>query len=345
MLAAVLSLPLGTGSLGGQIVSLAAAASVPVTTALLARDLSPDRPDTTWLALLAGLVVALTPHLWQSAAAVMSDTTGLAAVTLGAWALVRYAVTDRRRWLLLSAGAVAFAIDVRTVYALVALPLALAGVMVARRHVPSRWLDVALAAVVGAAVLAPMLVPMLIAAASREPIPFAVSLQSHGWDPANMFRSAFDGPDGHFEFELPMGLFYLLEPARGYHLGLLFAAFALVGVVAVSRRPTALNVAVLIAWPLLIIGFLAGDTTQNTRFALAALPPVAILAATGVGLLARQLVARSQWTVALRPAWCCWGWGPRHWARGASPTPSSSASSNGSPRPTGCPRASRPATG
>jgi hypothetical protein len=95
-----------------------------------------------------------------------------------------------------------------------------------------------------------------------------------------------------------MGAFYLLEPTRTWHLGPLFAALALVGVVAVLRRPSVLSVATLLAWPLLVIGFLAGDTTQNTRFALAALPPIAILASAGVGLILRAVASR-RWAVGL----------------------------------------------
>jgi hypothetical protein len=142
-----------------------------------------------------------------------------------------------------------------------------------------------------------MVIPMLDAAARGQPVPFAISLQSHGWDAANALRSTFDGPDGRFAFELTMGAFYLLEPTRTWYLGPLFAVLALFGVMAVLRRPTTLLVAVLIAWPVLVIGFLAGDTTQNTRFTLAALPPLAVLASTGVGWVARILPPR-RWAAA-----------------------------------------------
>jgi hypothetical protein len=296
-LVALLSLPLGPGSIGGQLVSLVAAASVPVTTLLLARELDRDRRLPAWVPLVAGALVALTPHLWQSAAVVMSDTTGIAFATLGAWALARYANGARGRWLVASTAALAFAIDVRSVYALVVIPLIVAGLVIAVRGERPRWADVALAATAGGLVLAPMVIPMLDAATRGEPVPFAISLQSHGWDAANAIRSTFDGPDGRFVFELTMGEFYLLEPARNWYLGPLFAVLALIGVVAVLRRPTILLVAVLIAWPVLVIGFLAGDTTQNTRFTLAALPPMAILAAIGVGWVARILPSRP-WAVA-----------------------------------------------
>jgi hypothetical protein len=85
---------------------------------------------------------------------------------------------------------------------------------------------------------------------------------------------------------MPMGLFALLEPARPYHLGPIGGVLALLGTVRLVLRPRLVPLALLIGWPLLVMGFQAGDVIQNTRHALALLPPVAILAAAGVDLLA-----------------------------------------------------------
>ncbi|MEO7118269.1 MAG: glycosyltransferase family 39 protein [Candidatus Limnocylindrales bacterium] len=285
MLVAIASLLAGQDSLGGQIVSVIAGALVPVFAALLCRELTP-RPR--WVAPLAGLLVALSPHLWQSSAVVMSDTTGLAFATGGGWALARFARTGHAPWIVIAAVGLAFAIEVRTAYALVAVPLAVVAVVVARgiEH-PIRRL--AAAALVSALILAPMALPMLIAVAHGEHVPFAISLSSHGWDPFNAFRSSFDGPDGHFDFAQPMGLFYLLQPAQPYHLTPAFTLLSIVGGARTIRRPTAARVGTLVAWPVLMLGFLAGDTTQNTRFALAVLPPLAILAALGVAWIAEGI--------------------------------------------------------
>ncbi|MBA2570978.1 MAG: hypothetical protein H0V04_07360 [Chloroflexi bacterium] len=280
LLVALASLIAGTGSLAGQAVSLTAGASVPLATMLLARELDLARPGSRamiGLALLAGLVTALTPHLWQSSAVVMSDTTGLAFATFGAWAAIRYVRTGSGRWALLAAGAVAFAIEVRWVYALVAVPLAAIGSVAARRR-PMHIFGAAIAALL---VLAPMLIPMAAALGAGRPVPFSIQFASHPWDPANAIRSSFVNADGRFDFDLPMGLFYLLQPAQLYYLGPVIAVAAVFGLMVVVRRPRLTTTAVLIGWPLLVLGFLAGDTTQNTRFTLAALPPLAILAAVG----------------------------------------------------------------
>ena len=85
-----------------------------------------------------------------------------------------------------------------------------------------------------------------------------------------------------------MGLFYLLEPAEAWYLGPLAVA-ALAGVGAVLRRPSVMRAGTLLAWPGLVMLFLAGDATQNTRFSLALLPPLAILAALGIALTVELL--------------------------------------------------------
>ena len=289
VLTALVSLVTGPSTAAGQVVSLASGAIVPVATWALARELRPWTGRTpAWVAVLAGVLVACTPHLWQSAAVVMSDTTGLAAMTLGAWALVRWANGAPQRWAVLAAGTVAFAIDTRQGYALAGLPLAVAGVVVGVRRArvpggPGLLATLALPLLAGALVLAPMVGPMAWSALRGEPVPFAIQLDSHPWDPGNLFRTEIVSRDGLGRWDLPMGVFYLTEPARAYHLGAFFALLAVGGALVVLRRPNVVAIATLIGWPALVLGFLGGDVTQNTRFALAVLPPVAILAAIGIG--------------------------------------------------------------
>jgi 4-amino-4-deoxy-L-arabinose transferase-like glycosyltransferase len=300
ILAAVVSLVVGPTALAGALVALGAGAVVPVATALLARELAARRTDAAqpaWLPVLAGAIVGLTAHLWQSSAVVMSDTTGLAFATLGAWALVRYGRGADWRWLVLSGAALAIAVETRWAYGLVALPLgALAlWIAVARRSGRGPVLAsvgaLAAAAGVAAIVLAPMLVPLGTALIARHPVPFVAQLETHGWDPGNILRSAVNGPDGHQVYPLPMGIFYLLQPAQPYYLTPVFAGLALVGAAAVARRRDVLEWAILLAWPALTLVFLAGGTTQNTRFTLAALPPLAILAARGMTPTIERLAA------------------------------------------------------
>jgi hypothetical protein len=302
ILVTLTSLAVGTGSLPGQVVSVAMGALVPVATGLLAAELGLSSPGTRLRAavpLLAGILVAVTPHLWQSSAVVMSDTTGLAAATFGAWALMRYSRSGEARWAAAAAAVIGFAIMVRWVYALAALPFAAAGIVAAWRagSMPGRRFVTAahagVAALAGLLVMTPLLGPMMTALAAGRAVPFSIQITAHGWDPANVLGTNLVGADGRQVFELPMGLFYLLEPARPYYLGPLFGLAAVVGLVAVARAPSVERVAVLMAWPALVLGFLAGDIYQNTRFALAMLPPLAILAAVGA-----VTVAARAWRVA-----------------------------------------------
>jgi hypothetical protein len=56
--------------------------------------------------------------------------------------------------------------------------------------------------------------------------------------------------------------------------------FLLIGLWSLRNRPSSTR-AVLIGWPLLIYGFLAGIAWQNPRFALSLLPPLAVWVALG----------------------------------------------------------------
>jgi len=86
-LVAVASFATGREPIAGQLVSLAAAASVPVTTALLAQELWRRRPATA--AVVAGLLVAFTGQLWQSGVVVMADASARALATGAPAAVVR----------------------------------------------------------------------------------------------------------------------------------------------------------------------------------------------------------------------------------------------------------------
>ncbi|MCO5246494.1 MAG: hypothetical protein M9927_22215, partial [Anaerolineae bacterium] len=174
LLVALTSFIVGVTPRAGQIVSLAAGVLTPIFTALFAYEVwSKDREWSSPVSrfpfhaipLLAGLLVALTGQLWQSSVVVMSDTTALAAVTAGAWALARYGRREMPRsavWLMLAAGAVAYAIMTRWAYALVAVPFTMYAVLLLAR---SGWRTAIrhglAAAAVALIVLTPVLVPQL----------------------------------------------------------------------------------------------------------------------------------------------------------------------------------------
>jgi 4-amino-4-deoxy-L-arabinose transferase-like glycosyltransferase len=294
LMVAAMSGVVGVASMAGQIVSVAAGTAVPAFTILLARELGTDEragsPRHRWVpvSLLAGLIVAVTGQLLQSSLVVMADTLGLAAATAGAWALARYRRTGAARWLLLSALGFAWAILTRWIYGLVAVPFAIWGLMLLGRR-PARiaLLHGAAAAMVGIVVLAPTIVPAVVGLIGGGNAPFAGDLQVYSWSPLNALRATFTTGDGQLAYNLPTGLYYALAPATWWYFSPLLAALIAPGVWAVVRRTRIPALGILVAWAAIVLVFHAGAPWQNPRFALAYLPPLAILAALGYDQLRR----------------------------------------------------------
>ena len=286
LIVALVSIAFSQASAVAQAVSLVAGASVPVLVALLAREILPGRD--TRLALLAGLVAAVAGQLWQSSLVAMSDTPAAAAATLGAWAACRFHRTGSRRWLALAAGALALAVETRIVFGVAAAIfglLAVARLRADARRAPGPALVAAvLAAGVAVAVLAPALVAIGAAFSAGRPIPFFVEFGVAAFDPLNPLRSTFETADGHLAYAWPMAVWYALQPIHWHWLGVIGLAVP-VGLVAVlsGARRSAAGIATLVAWPAMVFGVLVLYPYQNPRFLLAMLPPIAILAAVGLG--------------------------------------------------------------
>lgn len=292
LMVALLSVVVGIVPLAGQMVSITAGAAVAGFTVLLAREMGKDdRRSATqqhWqlVPLVAGLVVAVTGQLLQSSLVVMADTLGLAAATAGAWALGRYRRTGEARWLALSAATFAWAIITRWIYGLVAIPFALSAlVLLARRPRRLAFLHAAAAAAVAAVILGPVLVPAIAGLVAGGNAPFAGDLQVYSWSPLNALRRVFTTGDGRLSYSLPNGLYYAFAPASWWYFGPLLAALIVPGLWAVFRRRTMPATALLVGWVAVVYAFHAGAPWQNPRFALAYLPPLAILAALGFARL------------------------------------------------------------
>ena len=295
LLVALLSLLVGMTPAAGQAVSLAAGALVPLFTALLARELWPSR---RWTPLLAGIFAAAMPQLWQSSAVVMSDTTGLAAATLGVWALARYGRRGGSRWLALAAAALAFAVLTRWALALVAVPsTAYALYMLARQPRRAALYQALLAALVVIFVLS----PVISAAIARTPTPgveqtsFFGDLEVVSWHPLNALRNEFTTVDGQLRYRLPNGLYYALAPAHRYYFTPLLALLLLPGLWRVWKRRSPARLLLLFGWAGVIYAGLVGTPYQSFRFTLGFLPPLAIIAAVGLVTLVRWLPGRVRW--------------------------------------------------
>jgi 4-amino-4-deoxy-L-arabinose transferase-like glycosyltransferase len=299
LLVALIAGIVGPVPFAGQLVSLCAGMLVPVATAWLCKELllatpigASSRAHSGALRLLmsppvlAGVVTACCGQLWQLSVAVMSDTTALAAATLGAASLARYARTLRGWWLVLAAGALAWAVLTRWVYAFVAIPCGACALFVCAQQRSFRAIRHALAAtVVSVVVFAPVAGPLLAQATGQAPehAPFVGSLQITGWHPLNFLRRTFDNIEGHVSYRLPNGLYYAVAPARSFSFTPLLALFIVSGLVATWRSRALTPILLLVAWPAVVWGFLAGMGMpgQNARYALVYLPPLAILLAIG----------------------------------------------------------------
>ena len=308
LLISALSLVTGKVPLAGQTISLLAGSLTPVFTALLVREVRNDASDS-FTPFAAGLTVALTGQLWQSSAVVMADTTGVAAATLGAWALARYGRQGGGMWLALAGVSLAFATFTRWIYGLVALPCAVYASLVVVRRGRAAVGHAALALLAASVFLAPLLGSAfsLLSGQTTGLASFAGNLQTHHWHPLHAIRREFDTPDGHLRYSLPNGLYYALAPAHRYYFTPLLALFLLPGLWAVwhARARSAELWWLVVGWAVIVYLYHAGDPYQNFRFTLAYLPPLAALAALGAQQL-RTRLRRWRWRLGL---WLVIGWG------------------------------------
>src|SRR5579859_166163 len=318
LLITLASLFFGASPLVGQWISLLAGSLVTVLTYALAREICLDLQDieisTSWVPLLAGLVTVFHPQLWQSSIVLMSDTVSLAAGTLGGWALARYARLNRTRWLALSAAALAYAMATRWAYALEAIPCAIyAFYLLLSRTRGQRARTVrgaAEAALSGGVVLAALLGPGLLARSGPAAPAFTGDLEVYSWSPLNFFRRQFATIDGLLSYRLPNGLYYALSPGHPDYFTPLLAVLLVPGLWLLLRRRRAMPLVLLLAWPVMVLGFHAGAPWQNFRFTLAALPPLAVLVALGAAQAVDWLGPRRGWLIygliAAGLAWQLW---------------------------------------
>jgi 4-amino-4-deoxy-L-arabinose transferase-like glycosyltransferase len=302
----------------GQAINIVAGGLTALLTALLAREVLDRSWPTTMLSLVppvAGLLVALNGQLWQSSVVVMSDAVALAAATLGILALARYGKWREGRWLWLAGGALAWAVLVRLVYGVVAIPATLyAFTILTQQPLRRRWSHAAGAALIVILILSPMIYQIVTAITTPEGGLAGNSMYSeiHRWSPLTAFRSEHQTADGLLRYQWPNGLYYAAIPFRSFYLTPIFALLLLPGLWVLARGRGRVRWLVL-AWVAILYLFHAGTAWQNPRFTLAYLPPLAILAALGVGWLWERATGQSlgralvSLIVVVGVLWMAWG--------------------------------------
>jgi len=269
----------GVQPLAGQLVSLIAGALIAPLTFALAREamLRIDVQRARQAGVIAGLIVATAGQLMISSLSVMSDTVGLAWATGSAWLTLHYARTLRPGILALASLTLSIAVVTRWASGLLALPWVACILLAWRRN----WSSIGWRRAFALSLIAVAVGGVIVGAQLLSGESHTGDLQVVGWDPTNAFRSRVVNSDGAFQYDLPIGLFYLIRPL--FHPSFVFPLFAplwLVGLWSLSRADSPAR-ALLIGWPLVVYGFLAGIAWQSDRFILTLFPALAVWVGLG----------------------------------------------------------------
>lgn len=305
---AQLALGLAVGGVGvgsAQAITLLTGALVAPVAYALAREVAPARPAAAgWI---AGLICAVNGQLIQSSVVIMADAPGLFWATLSGWLLLRYRRTHGVWTIAASSLAAGMAVWTRwqNLLFLGAWLAALVliqwrrerGTATARAALAS-WLALAGAVALVALVLSPQL---WVRVSTQSPLAGQSWLE--GWSPFNMFSRSFDTVDGHFDFALPVAVFYaqvLVHPA--YLVALLTPLLGVGLVQLIARLKADAAPAVLLAgWAGGMLVFLMGIPYENFRFGLGFFAPLAVVTGLGAGGLWER--ARAPWARVALASW------------------------------------------
>lgn len=282
----------GTSIASAQTVTLLCGALVaPLAFALAIEcDAANDSNIAGWV---AGLVCALGGQLVQSSIVIMADAPALMWAALASWLLVRYARTHGLVALCIASFAVGMAVWTRwqnLIFAgawVLALFTIQSGIYFAAssRRISRDWKNW-LPLLCALSIIALVLLPQLVLRSTTS-APLAGSSWLEGWSPANFFARSFDTVDGHFDYPLPVALFYGQVLAHPAYLIALLTPLLLLGAIRVARQfSNSPHVAILLlGWSGGMLLFLAGIPYENFRFGLGLFVPLAVLTGLGAGWL------------------------------------------------------------
>lgn len=290
-LVALAFVPAGISPLAGQWVSMLTGALVAPLVYLLTREVSiaiSERragDETSYVpragALVAGLVAAVSGQLLQSSIVLMADAAATMWATFSALALLRYAKERRLRWWLAAALSLMLAAFTRWIYGALLIPWALVFLFTWRKasgESAARLRSASTHAIIVVACALPFCIAQWGALVPSTSLNHAWLT---AWNPINAIGHVFDNPDGHFDYPLPVGIFYAQPVAHPYYIFPLLLPLILCGLWASRRAPAAHRI-VAVGWPLAVYVFLAGIPYENFRFGLALWPPLVVLGGAGV---------------------------------------------------------------
>ncbi len=245
---------------------------------------------------VAGLICAACGQLAQSSVVIMADAPALMFATLGAWLLLRYARTRNVLTLCVAAFAVGMSVWIRWQNLIFAVMWILTLGVMEWKAVNKNWAERILHFCFALGLVGIVLLPQLLIRVTTN-APLAGQTWLEGWNIGNFFARTFDIVDGHFEYALPVAIFYgqlFIHPA--YLVGLLTPLF-LVGVwrmnswrtssqqqvhhIALRRLEIFPKTILVLGWILGMYFFLAGIPYENFRFPLGLFVPIAVV--TGIG--------------------------------------------------------------
>jgi hypothetical protein len=257
---------------------------------------------------VAGLICAVGGQAVQSSVVIMADVPALMWAALASWLLLRH-VSTRSIWTLVLAS-IAVGLSVWTrwqnlIFAAVWFAAWLSAQFTPSPSVndgPSAWRAPAISttlfrALLIVGIITLVLLPQFLSTTAAA-APFAGSSWLEGWRPQNAIFTSFDTVDGHFDYTLPVALFYAQVFVHPAYNVILLLPFFLLGAYVLLRNFRSMPPAavLLLGWILAMYLFLAGIPYQNFRFPLGFFVPVAAVTGIGAGFLwHRWRASRTRW--------------------------------------------------
>jgi len=294
LLIAFFTLWVGRIPLAGQLAALLTGALLSPLAYMLTKDLLMDIPSTHnstnhRAGILAGLIIAVAGQPILSSVVIMADMPALFWATLSAWLVVQASNLDNFRsaectphssyrlqagYFLAAGATLALAIISRWIYVLLVPGL---GLYVIFKMYRSRqfWWSSLLAILSGMIILGPQL---WLSLNKSEGLLHSWLL---GWQPINFFQRQFENIDGHFSYQLPVGIFYAQPAGHPAYIFPLLGLASLWGIWRLWQSKRWGVIILLLGWIIPVYLFLGGIPYQNFRFGLTLYVPLVILTAFG----------------------------------------------------------------